>query len=176
MLYLSQFLSTDVQKKGAQSGVRQLLPLSMSKKSRQKMKTSPKKNWFWPLKRGVGGGVTSTFWSKLKTNIPNGLLMARFPIKSGVKVDFGAPFDFFFFSCLAPKWAIPAMFPHPQEAWGWPNPQKVYGGSLQVHSLGLLPFTTSVVNFRHFRPDFFFFSINLNWGRAGLISWDDVEK
>ena len=41
MLYLSQFLSTDVQKKGAQSGTRQLLPLSMSKKSRQKMKTSP---------------------------------------------------------------------------------------------------------------------------------------
>ena len=44
VLYLSQFLSTDVQKKGAQIASAQLLPLSMSKKSRQKMKTSSKKN------------------------------------------------------------------------------------------------------------------------------------
>ena len=125
MLYLSQFLSADVQKKGAQSGTRQLLPLSMSKKSRQKMKTSPKKNWFWPLKRGVGGGLTSTFWSKLKTNIPNGLLMARFPIKSGVKVDFGAPFDFFFFFPVwRPNGQSPPCFPTHRRHEGGPTPKK----------------------------------------------------
>ena len=46
MLYLSQFLSTDAQKKGAQIALHRLLPLSMSKKSRQKTKTPPKKNRF----------------------------------------------------------------------------------------------------------------------------------
>ena len=49
------------------------------------------------------------------------------------------------------------MFPRPQEAWGWPDPEKVHGSLVQVHSLGLLPFTTSAVNFRHFRVFFFFF-------------------
>ena len=47
MLYLSQFLSTDVEKKGAQIALHRLLPLSMSKKSRQKTKTSPQKNRFF---------------------------------------------------------------------------------------------------------------------------------
>ena len=80
----------------------------------------------WPLKRGVGGGVASNFWSKLKTNIPNGLLMARFPIKSGVKIDFGAQFDFFFFPCLAPKWALPAMFPPPTGGMRVAQPPKLF--------------------------------------------------
>ncbi len=48
MLCLSQLLSADVEKKVSQIAWAQLLPLmSMSKQSRQKTKTPPKKNRFF---------------------------------------------------------------------------------------------------------------------------------
>ena len=49
MLYLSQFLSTDVQKKGAEISLAQLLPSSMSKNRDKKQKRHLRKTGFLPI-------------------------------------------------------------------------------------------------------------------------------
>ena len=83
--------------------------------------------------------------------------MPWFPNWSGLKIDFGAHLHVQFLLHLCSNRHFSGMSPHPQEAWGWPDQKKVHGPLVQVHSLGLLPLMTSVVNFRHFRPDFFWF-------------------
>ena len=66
MLCLSQFLNADVQKKGAQSGSRQLLPLSMPKNRYKKWKRQLRKTGFWSQKRGVGRWLTSNFFIEIE--------------------------------------------------------------------------------------------------------------